>query len=79
MKEPETESIRWFDQAKCDLHTSRWDAKGNLFAPACFWAQQSAEKAAKAYLYSNRRKDSTEAIKMAQKIFDFISSKLPTD
>ena len=30
-----------------------------------------------AYVY--RRKDSSEAIKMAQKVFDFISSKLSTD
>lgn len=53
MKKPETESKRWLDQAKYDLHASRWKAKGNLFAPAYFWAQQSAEKAAKAYLYFN--------------------------
>jgi HEPN domain-containing protein len=51
MKDPDTESKRWLVQAKYDLVTSRWNAKGNLFAPACFWAQQSAEKAAKAYLY----------------------------
>jgi len=135
MKDPDTESKRWLVQSKYDLVTSRWNAKGNLFAPACFWAQQSAEKAAKAYLYSKgerfvighsvaellekcktydkdfkalipigafldrfyiptrypnglpggvpayvyRRKDSSEAIKMAQKVFDFISSKLSTD
>ena len=52
MKSPERESKRWLEQAKYDLNTSEWNAKGNLFAPACFWAQQSAEKAAKAYLYS---------------------------
>ena len=132
MKNPEIESKRWLEQAKYDLEVARWNVKGALFAPACFWAQQSAEKAAKAYLYSKgerfvighsvvelvekckaydkdfkglttigafldrfyiptrypnglpggvsahvyRRKDSTEAIKMAQNIFDFISSKL---
>ena len=132
MKNPNLESKRWFEQAKYDLKASHWNLKGNLFAPACFWAQQSAEKAAKAYLYlrgerfvighsvsellercknydkdfkiliptgafldrfyiptrypnglpggvpalAYRRKDANEAIKMAQKILDFISSKL---
>jgi HEPN domain-containing protein len=52
MKNPEAESRRWFEQAQYDLKTSQWNAKGELFAPACFWAQQAAEKAAKAYLYS---------------------------
>ena len=52
MKNPYPESKRWFEQAKYDLKTSQWNVKGNLFAPACFWAQQSAEKAVKAFLYS---------------------------
>ncbi len=52
MKKNELESKRWLDQARYDLKTSRWNLKGVLFAPACFWAQQSAEKATKAYLYS---------------------------
>ena len=132
MKEPEMESIRWFEQAKYDLKAARWNAKGDLFAPACFWAQQAAEKATKAFIYSKgerfvighsvaellkkcqkydkgfkplltiggfldrfyiptrypnglpggipaltyNRKDSTEAIRMAQRILDFISDKL---
>lgn len=132
MKNPYPESRRWFEQAKYDLKTSQWNVKGNLFAPACFWAQQSAEKAVKAFLYSKgerfvigpsvsellekckiydkdfktlipigaildrfyiptrypnglpggipahayRRKDSVEAIKMAQKILDSVSNKL---
>jgi HEPN domain-containing protein len=52
MKNPEAESKRWLEQAEYDLKTSQWNVKGELFAPACFWAQQAAEKAAKAYLYS---------------------------
>jgi HEPN domain-containing protein len=47
----EEEAKRWLEQANYDLKTSHWNLKGDLFAPACFWAQQSAEKAAKAYLY----------------------------
>jgi len=52
MKNPEYESQRWFEQSKYDLKTAQWNLKGELFAPACFWAQQSAEKAVKAFLYS---------------------------
>ena len=52
MKNAESESKRWLEQAKYDLITSQWNLKGNLYSPACFWAQQAAEKAAKAYLYS---------------------------
>ena len=52
MKNPESEAGRWFEQAKYDLKTARWNLEGGLFAPACFWAQQSAEKAIKAFLYS---------------------------
>jgi len=52
MKNPEYESKRWFEQAEYDLKTAQWNLKGELFAPACFWAQQSAEKAVKAFLYS---------------------------
>ena len=52
MKNAESDSKRWLEQAKYDLLTSEWNLKGNLYSPACFWAQQAAEKAAKAYLYS---------------------------
>lgn len=45
MKNFDTESKRWIEQAKYDLNTSLWNAKGKLYAPACFWAQQAAEKA----------------------------------
>jgi HEPN domain-containing protein len=51
MKKNDSESRRWFEQAQYDLKTARWNAEGKLYAPACFWAQQTAEKAAKAYLY----------------------------
>ena len=52
MKNSEGESKRWLEQAEYDLKTSQWNTKGEFYAPACFWAQQAAEKAAKAYLYS---------------------------
>lgn len=132
MKNPEKESRRWLEQAEYDLKTSRWNAEGKLFAPACFWSQQAAEKAVKAYLYAKgerfvlghsvaellqkcnaydedfesliptgalldrfyvptrypnslpggipahaySQKDCSEAIDLAQRIFDFISQKL---
>ena len=132
MKNPDAESKRWLEQAQYDLKTSQWNVKGELFAPACFWAQQAAEKAAKAYLYSRgerlitghsvaellekckahdeefdslitigafldrfyiptrypnslpsgipahayRQKDASEAIKLAQKILQFVSERI---
>jgi HEPN domain-containing protein len=51
MKNPEAESRRWLEQARYDLRTAQWNVDGKFFAPACFWAQQAAEKAVKAYLY----------------------------
>lgn len=46
------EGLRWLDQAKADLKTSR-DCldDGNYYASA-FFSQQSAEKALKGFLYS---------------------------
>lgn len=51
MRNPREEARRWLDQARYDLDTARYNAEGERYAPACFWAQQAAEKAAKAYLY----------------------------
>lgn len=52
MKKNDLEGKRWLEQAKYDLKVSEWNNKGELYAPACFWAQQSAEKAVKANLYA---------------------------
>jgi HEPN domain-containing protein len=46
------EGLRWVDQAEADLKTSRDCLKdGNYYASA-FFAQQSAEKSLKGFLYS---------------------------
>jgi len=46
------EGLRWFDQAEADLKTGNDCLKdGNYYASA-FFAQQSAEKALKGFLYS---------------------------
>ena len=39
------------EQARCDLSDAEYMAEGRRFNNACFLAQQSAEKALKAYLY----------------------------
>ena len=49
---PSDEARRWFLQAQRDLDDSRYSAAGERFNLACFLAQQSAEKALKALLYS---------------------------
>lgn len=45
------ESGRWLRQAEYDLKTAEWNQQGGFFAPACFWAQQAAAKALRAFLF----------------------------
>jgi len=49
---PRDEAGRWVLQAQGDLDDARYSAAGRRFNLACFLAQQSAEKALKALLYS---------------------------
>ncbi|MDY7040628.1 MAG: HEPN domain-containing protein [Chloroflexota bacterium] len=46
------EGLRWWRQAERDLDDARYAFAGERYNLACFLAQQSAEKALKAYLYS---------------------------
>ena len=50
MKDPATEATRWLKQAQYDLEAAKYNAEGQFYATACFSAQQSAEKALKAFL-----------------------------
>jgi len=45
------EGRSWLEQAKADLAAAEWLLKGQHYHAACFWAQQVAEKALKAFLY----------------------------
>jgi len=47
----EEESQRWLHQAVLDLEDAEFASSGKRYHLACFLAQQSAEKALKAYLY----------------------------
>lgn len=47
----EHEGRRWLEQAQADLEIARWNEQGNFHSAACFWAQQTAERALKAFLY----------------------------
>lgn len=47
------ESDRWYRQAEYDFKVAEWNVEGGFFAPACFWAQQAAAKALRAFLYIN--------------------------
>jgi HEPN domain-containing protein len=51
MRDPATEARRWLDAAREDLAYARHAASGGHHAPACFYAQQVAEKAVKAVHY----------------------------
>lgn len=46
------EGLRWLDQAKMDLKTARDCIEDENFYASAFFAQQSAEKALKGFLYS---------------------------
>lgn len=51
MSRPEREAERWLRAAREDLAYARHAAKGGFHAPACFHAQQAAEKAVKSLHY----------------------------
>lgn len=46
------EGLRWLDQARMDFKTARDCTKDGNFYASAFFAQQSAEKALKGFLYS---------------------------
>jgi HEPN domain-containing protein len=52
MRDPKAEAERWLAAAAEDLAWARHAAAGGFHAPACFHAQQGAEKAVKAVHYS---------------------------
>lgn len=45
------EADRWLRQAEYDFKVAEWNQEGGFYAPACFWAQQSAAKALRAFLF----------------------------
>lgn len=51
MSDPRAEAERWHAAAREDIAYARHLAQGGFFAPACFHAQQAAEKAVKAVHY----------------------------
>jgi HEPN domain-containing protein len=48
------EADRWFRQAENDLRAADWCQQGGFYAQACFWAQQSAAKMLRAFLFMNK-------------------------
>ena len=50
MKDPQRRGERWLTQAEHDLEVANYDLQGGFYAAACFRAQQTAEKALKAFL-----------------------------
>ena len=53
MNDPEREAGRWLAAAQEDLAYARHAGSGGFHAPACFHAQQAAEKAVKALHYKS--------------------------
>ncbi|MBE3598356.1 MAG: HEPN domain-containing protein [Limnochordaceae bacterium] len=52
MDQNRREAERWLSTAERDMETARWLRGGEFFNTACFQAQQAAEKALKAILFS---------------------------
>ena len=48
------EADRWLRQAEYDLKVADWNHEGGFYAPSCFWAQQSAAKSLRAFLFLNK-------------------------
>ncbi len=48
------EAARWLRQAEYDLKAAEWNQQGGFHGPACFYAQQSAAKALRGFLFLYR-------------------------
>ncbi|MBY8983982.1 MAG: HEPN domain-containing protein [Candidatus Lokiarchaeota archaeon] len=57
MSNNERYSNIWFMQAKYDLEAAQFSKENGSYEWACFQAQQSGEKALKAFLFLNRRRN----------------------
>jgi HEPN domain-containing protein/predicted nucleotidyltransferase len=51
MARREEEARSWLEQARADLQAAIWLLEGEHYYAVCFWAQQAAEKALKAFIY----------------------------
>ncbi|MCZ6775628.1 MAG: HEPN domain-containing protein [Ignavibacteria bacterium] len=49
---PDEEALRWLRQSEADLDAAKYNFEGNIYYLVCFLAQQIAEKALKALIYS---------------------------
>lgn len=47
------EADRWLRQSEYDLRVAEWNQQGGFHSAACFWAQQSAAKSLRAFLFFN--------------------------
>ena len=52
-KKPSKDILIWLDFALYDLKSATWQLEGTFYTSACFAAQQSAEKALKAFILYN--------------------------
>lgn len=50
------EALRWLKQAEYTLDSAKFNLSGQRYAETCFFGQQSAEMAVKAYLYKQGRR-----------------------
>ena len=56
MRNPKEQSKRWLKQSEYDLSEAKEKLNGKSFAYACFYSEQSAQKAIKAFLIYNGKR-----------------------
>jgi len=80
MKDSAAEAARWLKQAQYDLKAAKYNAEGQFYATACFSAQQSAEKALKAFLFRQAEvydeQDAEGAIALATEVLKLVEQYL---
>lgn len=64
----------WLDKAKDDLKFAKSGTYDGFYSQSCFIAQQAAEKALKALIYSKEPKMDLREI--AERVIDFVETQL---
>jgi len=64
---------RWLRQAEYDLKAAEWNLEGKFYAPACFLSQQSAAKAARAFLFLNKEdaRETRSVVELVQRALTY--------
>ena len=70
------EADRWLRQAEYDLKAADWNLEGGYHFAACFWAQQAAGKAIRAFLFYNKEdtKETRSVVELLERAITYKES-----